>query len=81
MTKRPLGTQVTIRLEPEMADRLREVAQRTGGLYTVMLREWIEERLIRETTPVVPQAPDIQVARTGGTPPMQVTGAGRLINR
>jgi hypothetical protein len=79
MTKRPLGTQVTIRLEPEMADRLREVAQRTGGLYTVMLREWIEQRLVRETTPVVSQPPDIQVAGQGGYPQIQVTGAGRLV--
>ena len=78
MSGRPLGTQVTIRLEPEMADRLREVARRTGGLYTRMLREWIEERLIQETTPLVSQPPDIQIAGTGGTPPIQVTGSGRL---
>lgn len=78
--RRPLGTQVTIRLEPEMADRLREVAQRTGGRYTRMLRQWIEERLMRETAISVPRPPDIQVAGYGGTDPMQVSGPGRLID-
>ena len=76
----PLGTQVTIRLEPEMADRLREVARRRNCGYTSMLREWIEDRLLREMQPVVPQPPDIQFAGQAGWPQMRVTGAGRLIS-
>jgi hypothetical protein len=76
--KLPLGVHVTIRLEPDMANRLREVARRHGCGYTSMIREWVEERLLRETSPLVPQPPDIHVAGEGGTEPVQVTGAGRL---
>jgi hypothetical protein len=77
--RKPLGTQVTIRLEPGMADRLREVARRRDCGYTSMIREWVEERLLAETSPTVPHPPEIQVAGHGGTDPIQVTGAGRLV--
>jgi predicted transcriptional regulator len=48
-TKRsPLGAQVTIRLAPDQASRLRRVAEREGVGYTSLLREWIGQRLEAE---------------------------------
>lgn len=46
--KRTLGSQVTIRLDPEMAGRLREVARRERTGYTSLLRTWIEDRVRAE---------------------------------
>ncbi|HEV8653507.1 MAG TPA: hypothetical protein VG276_29945 [Actinomycetes bacterium] len=43
--RRTLGTQVTIRLDPAMAEQLRQVARDRGVGYTSLLRTWIEERL------------------------------------
>jgi hypothetical protein len=43
-----LGTQVTIRLEPAMAEHLRRIASDRGVNYTTLLRSWIAERLGRE---------------------------------
>jgi uncharacterized protein (DUF4415 family) len=45
-----LGTQVTIRLEPAVAEHLRQVARERGANYTTLLRGWIEERLRADTT-------------------------------
>lgn len=71
-----LGAQVTIRLGPEMADRLREVAFQKGEGYTVLMRRWIEDRLRAETIPPPQPTPQIQVA--GHTTPatIQVSGPG-----
>lgn len=44
----PLGAQVTIRLAPDQASRLRRVAEREGVGYTSLLREWIGQRLEAE---------------------------------
>lgn len=44
----PLGAQVTIRLAPDQASRLRRVAEREGVGYTRLLREWIGQRLEAE---------------------------------
>jgi hypothetical protein len=73
-----LGTQVTIRLEPDAAERLREVASCTRLGYTTMLRQWVQQRLLRETCPAAPPAPVIQTAGVAGWPQVQMTGAGRL---
>lgn len=43
-----LGAQVTIRLAPEDATRLRRIAEEAGTGYTALLRQWIEERLEAE---------------------------------
>lgn len=43
-----LGTQVTIRLEPAIAEQLRRIASDRGINYTALLRNWIEERMSRE---------------------------------
>jgi predicted DNA-binding ribbon-helix-helix protein len=69
-----LGTQVTIRLEPEMADRLREIASRRRCGYTTLLRGFLEERLLREADLLVSKSPDIQVAGVASTfPPIQMS--------
>jgi hypothetical protein len=44
-TKRVLGAQVTIRLDPELAERARRIADAHRVGYTSLLRRWIEERV------------------------------------
>jgi predicted DNA-binding ribbon-helix-helix protein len=69
-----LGTQVTIRLEPEMADRLREIASRRRCGYTTLLRGWVEERLLVEAGLPVRSPLNIQVAGVASTfPPIQTS--------
>lgn len=41
----PLATQVSVRLEPEDARRLRRVARALRIGYTSLLRQWIQQRL------------------------------------
>jgi predicted transcriptional regulator len=68
-----LGTQVTIRLEPEMADRLREIASRRRCGYTTLLRGWVEERLLQEAGLQARPSWDVQVAGAASTfPKVQV---------
>lgn len=43
-----LGAQVTIRLAPDQASRLRRIAELHGVGYTSLLREWIGDRLEAE---------------------------------
>jgi lysophospholipase L1-like esterase len=57
-----LGTQVTIRLEPAIAEQLRRIASDRGVNYTALLRAWIEERLNREITLVQPEQLQISYA-------------------
>jgi predicted DNA binding CopG/RHH family protein len=57
-----LGTQVTIRLEPAIAEQLRRIASDRGVNYTALLRAWIEERLNRENTLVQPEQLQISYA-------------------
>ena len=58
-----LGTQVTIRLEPAIAEQLRQIASDRGVNYTALLRTWIEERLSAETALVQPER--LQIAYAG----------------
>lgn len=44
----PLATQVSVRLEPDDARRLRRVAHALGLGYTSLLRQWIQQRLRAE---------------------------------
>jgi predicted DNA binding CopG/RHH family protein len=50
-----LGTQVTIRLDPAVAEQLRQVARDRGINYTALLRTWIEERLSGEMALIRPE--------------------------
>jgi hypothetical protein len=58
-----LGTQVTIRLDPALAEQLRRVARDRNTGYTSLLRSWIEERLSREMALMQPE--QIQFAYAG----------------
>ena len=58
-----LGTQVTIRLDPAMAEQLRRVAKDRNVGYTSLLRAWIEERLSREMALIQPE--QLQVGYAG----------------
>jgi predicted DNA binding CopG/RHH family protein len=58
-----LGTQVTIRLEPAIAEQLRQVASDRGVNYTALLRSWIEERLSTEIALTEPE--QLQIAYAG----------------
>jgi predicted transcriptional regulator len=58
-----LGTQVTIRLDPAIAEQLRRLAGDLGVNYTTLLRSWIEERLSRETARLESQ--QLQMAYAG----------------
>jgi predicted transcriptional regulator len=79
--RRRLGTQVTIRLEPDDAERLRKLARHHDTNYTSMLRVWIEQRLWAEVAALArrPVEIDAQPAGHGGYLPIQVSGAGRLV--
>lgn len=48
-----LASQVTLRLEPEHATKLRRIAQQAGVGYTSLLRRWILERLDSEDRAVI----------------------------
>jgi predicted DNA-binding protein len=43
--KQTLGTQVTIRLSPQLAARLRGIAKAQGVGYTSLIRGWVEAQL------------------------------------
>jgi predicted transcriptional regulator len=42
---RTLGASITIRLDPELAERLRAIARRRGLGYTSLARQMLEERI------------------------------------
>jgi len=43
-----LATQISVRLDPEQAARLRRIAADLGLGYTSLLRQWVDERLKAE---------------------------------
>src|SRR6266508_645211 len=63
--RRTLGTQVTIRLDPAIAEQLRQLARDRGVGYTSLLRAWIEERLSSEIALIRPQQLQISYAGEG----------------
>jgi len=46
--KSRLGTQVSLRLEPDIAESLRRIARQKRVGYTSLIREWVVERLREE---------------------------------
>jgi len=60
-----LGTQVTVRLDPVMAEQLREVARNRNVGYTSLLRAWIEERLGTEMAII--ERGQAQIGYAGGS--------------
>jgi predicted DNA-binding ribbon-helix-helix protein len=79
---------VTIRLEPELANELRRIAERRGVRYTALVRQWLEERL-REEGAMAVSAPHVEIAVAGFTESTAVSksqtvtvrlgGPGRLV--
>lgn len=47
-TRNPLATQVSLRLDPEDARRLRRIAHAKRLGYTSLVRQWVQERLRAE---------------------------------
>ena len=48
-----LTSQVTLRLDQDLADRLRDLADKRGMKYTSLLRHWIETMYDAEVAPVI----------------------------
>jgi predicted DNA binding CopG/RHH family protein len=69
-----LGAQVTIRLEPALAEQLRQIAGDRGVNYTALLRTWIKERLSAAIVRPEFQMTWAGCASTGQR--LQVTGEG-----
>ncbi len=44
----PRKKMVTLRMEPELIDGIKELAARKSKRYQPMIREWIQERYLRE---------------------------------
>jgi Ribbon-helix-helix domain len=69
VSPRTLGTSITIRLDPGLAERLRAIARRLGIGYTSLARQMLEERINQYEGGVGPSARfvlDVQVSPSGG---------------
>ncbi|MGH8906333.1 MAG: ribbon-helix-helix protein, CopG family [Egibacteraceae bacterium] len=65
---RTLGTSITIRLDPDLAERLRAIARRLGVGYTSLARQMLEERISQREGGAAPSARfvlDVQVSPSG----------------
>ncbi len=79
--RKTLGTQVTIRLDEESAERLRQIARHRGMGYTSLLRRWVEERLNAEISTVRTSRPQITLAgHSGASNAFQLSGPARVID-
>lgn len=65
---RTLGASITIRLDPDLAERLRAIARRLGVGYTSLARQMLEERISQYEGGAAPSARfvlDVQVSPSG----------------
>lgn len=65
---RRLGASITIRLGPDLAERLRSIARRLGVGYTSLARQMLEERITQYEGGSAPSTRfvlDVQVSPTG----------------
>ena len=65
---RTLGASITIRLRPDLAERLRAIARRRGIGYTSLARQMLEERINQYEGGVAPSTRfvlDVQVSPSG----------------
>jgi Ribbon-helix-helix protein, copG family len=65
---RTLGTPITIRLDPDLADRLRAIARRRGIGYTSLARQVLAERINQYEGGAAPSTRfllDVQVSPSG----------------
>jgi predicted transcriptional regulator len=72
-----LNTQVTLRIDEGLANRLRELAEERGVPYTSLLREWIEARYDLEVSPASVHF-QVEVAGEGETPGLFTIENARL---
>lgn len=63
---RKLGAQITIRLEPEVAERLREMADERGVGYTSLARELLEDAVVSAAPAEILVASTLLVLARGG---------------
>jgi len=63
---RKLGAQITIRLEPEVAERLREMADERGVGYTSLARELLEDAVVSAAPAEILVASTLHVMARGG---------------
>ncbi|MDQ6721118.1 MAG: BrnA antitoxin family protein [Candidatus Dormibacteraeota bacterium] len=80
--KSRLGTQVSLRLDPDVAEILRRIASQKRVGYTSLIREWIVERLRAEDHAaervLLPQASWSSTVSTGQ--PYSLTGSVRNVS-
>ena len=65
---RRLGASITIRLDPDLAERLRAIARRLGVGYTSLARQMLKERITQYeggTAPSTRFVLDVQVSPSG----------------
>ncbi len=65
---RRLGASITVRLDPDLADRLRTIARRLGVGYTSLARQMLEERIHQHEGGSAPNTRfvlDVQVSPSG----------------
>jgi len=63
---RKLGAQITIRLEPEVAERLREMADERGVGYTSLARELLEDAVVSAAPAEILVGSTLHVMARGG---------------
>jgi len=63
---RKLGAQITIRLEPEVAERLREMADERGVGYTSLARELLEDAVVSAAPAEILVGSTLHVMACGG---------------
>jgi uncharacterized protein (DUF4415 family) len=80
--KARLGTQVSLRLDPDVAEILRRIARQKRVGYTSLIREWVVERLREEEHAaervLLPQASWSRTISTGL--PYSLTGSVRNVS-
>ena len=53
MDARPPKKQISLRLDPDVIDKLKAIATRKGVGYQTLIRIWVMERLIRESSSAI----------------------------
>lgn len=79
--RRRLGTQLSVRIDEERAERLRDIAERHGIGYTSLVRMWIEQRIDEEFAPAVSPPMRVMAALSEARieEQVQITGSARLV--
>jgi len=82
LTRKTLGAQVTLRLDPDRADLVRQIAARRQVGYTSLIRMWVDERIEQEGATRRP-LPELSwaghVEFEADTDSVRMSGDGRLL--